>query len=146
MRFSLILATVGRTEELERFLDSLLVQTHRDFEVVVVDQNKDERLLSVLEPYTEKLRLEHLRPGSRGASRARNEGLERASGELFAFPDDDCWYPPDLLARADEVLRVRPDLDGLTGCSVDGARGDQQRAIRWLRRLPRKDIASGAGP
>lgn len=122
-RFSLILATVGRTEELKRLLDSLVAQTFRDFEVVVVDQNKDERLTPFLEPYREQVRLEHLRPGSLGASRGRNDGLQQASGELFAFPDDDCWYPPDLLARADEIMSAHPELNGLTGCSVDDSGG-----------------------
>lgn len=119
MRFSLIVATLGRSEELEHLLNSLLEQTYRNFEVVLVDQNQDERLLPILQPYAEQIRLRHLRPGSRGASRARNAGLEQASGELIAFPDDDCWYPPQLLARVDEVLRARPELDGLTGRSVD---------------------------
>lgn len=126
-RFSLILPTLGRTDELERLLNSLLVQSRRDFEVIVVDQNVDERLAPVLEPYARTLRLEHLRPGSLGASRARNAGLERASGEVLAFPDDDCWYPPDLLNRADLILRARPELDGLTGCSVD-ERGEASNA------------------
>lgn len=146
VRFSLVLATVGRTTELERFLDSLLAQTSHDFEVVVVDQNKDERLLPLLEPYTEKFCLKHLRTGSLGASRARNEGLEYTSGEIIAFPDDDCWYPPELLAQTDKIIRARSALDGLTGCSVnergetsnarfDGSAGVLGRTSLWSRAI-----------
>ena len=48
MRFSLIVATFGRTEEMRNLLLSLASQTEPDFEVVVVDQNSDERLVPIL--------------------------------------------------------------------------------------------------
>ena len=46
--FALILATVGRTVELNRLFDTLAAQSYRDFEVIVVDQNRDDRLIPVL--------------------------------------------------------------------------------------------------
>ena len=46
--FALILATVGRTVELNRLFDTLAAQSYRDFEVIVVDQNRDDRLLPIL--------------------------------------------------------------------------------------------------
>ena len=51
MRFSLIVATLGRTAELRRLLESLAVQTHQDFEVIVVDQNTDDRVSQILAPF-----------------------------------------------------------------------------------------------
>jgi glycosyltransferase involved in cell wall biosynthesis len=120
VRFSLVLATVGRTADLGRFLASLAAQTHRDFELVVVDQNDDDRLAPVLAPYEESLSILRLRSPERGASRGRNLGLGHVGGDLIAFPDDDCWYPPDLLERVDEFFVRHPDRDGLTGRSIDG--------------------------
>lgn len=118
VRFSLIVATVGRTEELARLLASLRDQTHQDFELIVVDQNPDDRLAPVLEPYAGEFRILHLRTRVRGASRARNIGLGHASGDVIAFPDDDCRYPPLLLRGVVESLRAHPGLDGVTGRSV----------------------------
>lgn len=118
MSFSLVLATVGRTDELERLLASLDAQIYRHFELIVVDQNPDERLMPLLAPYKDKFSILHLRTGSRGAARARNIGLKHVSGDTVAFPDDDCWYPPDLLNTVDRFFVEHSERDGLTGRSI----------------------------
>jgi glycosyltransferase involved in cell wall biosynthesis len=92
MKFSLVLATVGRTQEVARFLDSLARQTYRDFELIVVDQNPDDRLVELLRPFELRFPIIHLRC-ERGVSRARNLGPKYVSGDIVGFPDDDCWYP-----------------------------------------------------
>jgi len=114
VKFSLVLATVGRTEELERFLVSLDAQTYRNFELIVVDQNEDDHVESILGPFRHRFPILHLR-SPRGLSRARNEGLRHVSGDIVAFPDDDCLYPPDLLAKVARWFVEHPDWDGLTG-------------------------------
>lgn len=119
MRFSLILGTVGRTDELDACLGSLRAQTLGDFELIVVDQNPDDRLASVLAPYEGSFPILHLRPEERGLSRAKNLGLSRASGEIVGFPDDNCRYPPDLLERVDRFLAGHPGVAGVCGRSVD---------------------------
>jgi glycosyltransferase involved in cell wall biosynthesis len=103
-RFSLIVATVSRTKELRRLLESLTRQGFSDYEVILVDQNDDDRLHDVIEEFADRVPL--LRISSpKGVSRARNNGLRMASGELIAFPDDDCWYSPGLLAKIDQWFR-----------------------------------------
>ncbi|GAW94024.1 glycosyltransferase family 2 protein [Calderihabitans maritimus] len=119
MRFSLVLATVDRTEEVKRFLEHLDRQTYRDFELIVVDQNPDDRLEALLHPYRERFRILHLR-SAKGLSRARNVGLKCVGGDIIGFPDDDCWYPPNLLERvAAYFCQNHPGLDGVTGRCVD---------------------------
>jgi glycosyltransferase involved in cell wall biosynthesis len=117
-RFSLVLGTVGRTAELERFLRSLDAQDYRAFELIAVDQNADDRLAPVLAAYAGRFPLRHLRR-ERGLSRARNAGLAHVRGSLVSFPDDDCWYPPGLLARLAREFAAHPEWDGITGRSVD---------------------------
>jgi GT2 family glycosyltransferase len=97
---SLILATVGRTDELGRLFDSLAAQTFVRFEVVVVDQNSDDRLL----PHLDRARylgvtVRHIRHSPPNLANARNAGIEAARGKWIGFPDDDCWYAPRLLER-----------------------------------------------
>jgi glycosyltransferase involved in cell wall biosynthesis len=114
MRFSLIVATVGRTQEIARFLESLDSQTCRDFELIIVDQNPDDRLARILAQYPANFEIRVLH-SPRGLSRARNAAFPDVRGDLVAFPDDDCWYPPDLLATVDNLLASRRDLDGVCG-------------------------------
>lgn len=120
MKFSLVMGTVGRTVELERFLDALAAQSMPDFELIIVDQNEEAVLSPLLAKYPHLPRLRHLRVGFRGLSRARNAGLALARGEIVAFPDDDCWYPPDLLERIDAFFSSRPECHGVCGRSEDG--------------------------
>jgi len=113
-KFSLIVATKNRTTELARLIASLNSQSEADYELIVVDQNDDERLLPIVQLGANQKKMLHLRCCP-GVSRARNLGMEHARGEIIAFPDDDCWYPPALLKdvsgwfaanRAYEVLSV----------------------------------------
>lgn len=110
--FDLIVATVGPAERLGRLLDSLARQSHTSFRVLVVDQNADDRLGDVLASAAE-LDLFRLRSAP-GLARARNAALERVQADVVAFPDDDCEYAPDLLARV--AARLEGDrIDGVLG-------------------------------
>ncbi len=129
MVFSLVVATTGRTAELERLLDSLARQTLRQFELLVVDQNPDDRLVPILHAHQGDYSIRHLR-SELGVSRARNAGLRECSGQIVGFPDDDCWYLPQTLERIAREFEARPDADGLTGPCID-----ENGAI--LRRGPR---------
>jgi glycosyltransferase involved in cell wall biosynthesis len=108
---SLIVATLNRVAELERLLTSLDGQSYKDFEVIIVDQNADDRLLPVLRKHA-GLTIRHRRCEP-GASRARNAGLRAANGDIIGFPDDDCWYPEQLLATVTDWFNSHPDLGGL---------------------------------
>jgi glycosyltransferase involved in cell wall biosynthesis len=129
LRFSLIIATIGRTSELSRFLASLERQTQRSFEVIVVDQNGDDRLVPVLAPWISCFQIRHLR-SERGLSRARNHGLAEATGEIITFPDDDCWYAPETLERVKAWFSAYPEFGVLSTCATDEY--GKLAAGRWL--------------
>ena len=114
--FDLVVATVSRVKELGSLLASLERQTYRDFRVVLVDQNDDDRIAEVHRAHD--LDIERL-SAPRGLSRARNAALPHLQGDVVAFPDDDCVYPDDLLERVARRLAAAPSLDGLTGRSAD---------------------------
>ena len=115
--FDLVVASVERVTPLDRLFASLDRQTHRDFRILLVDQNGDDRLEEVLAHHP-SLRVERFR-SERGLSRARNVALPHLRADVVAFPDDDCLYPEDLLERVASSLAAEPPLDGVTGRAVD---------------------------
>jgi glycosyltransferase involved in cell wall biosynthesis len=116
--FSLIVATLGRTEELRRLFASLEAQSFRDFEVILVDQNSDDRLNGIVAEYCSEFPIHHVR-SEPGLSRARNRAIGKISGAVVAFPDDDCWYPKNLLAQVHDMFGSNGERHGLTGVAVD---------------------------
>ena len=114
MRLSLLVATFGRDEELHALLRSLQAQTFQDFEVIVIDQNPDERVTDVLACYAGDFPILHQR-SAKGHSHAFNVGLKSVTGDAVAFPDDDCWYDPDLLEHVVRFFEGHPEQDGVTG-------------------------------
>ena len=119
MKISLILATKGRVEEIQLFIQSLTRQGDVTMELIVVDQNEDSRLEAILKELNLPFPIIHLRSES-GLSRSRNVGVAFATGDIIAFPDDDCWYPDGLLTRVVSELETQSYVDGLTGRSEDG--------------------------
>jgi glycosyltransferase involved in cell wall biosynthesis len=126
MQFSLILATLNRTQQVDDFLNSLLKQTHINFEVIMIDQNDDDRLIPLVKKYNKYFSLKHIR-SEKGLSKARNIGLSYVSGDIVAFPDDDCTYPPELLANIerffssnDDVIMMGKSIDKESGVIVAG--------------------------
>jgi len=120
MNISLILATYGRTEDLDRLLQSLMGQDLKDFELIVVDQNLDDRILRHVEMARRALvSVVYLRQATPNLSAARNLGLAHAVGEVVGFPDDDCWYEPTVISQVKAAFEARPDCDGIVAQWVE---------------------------
>ncbi len=116
MKFSLILSTVGRRSDLDRFFEGTARQVYRNFEVIVVGPPDD----TGVREYLRDCSVDNLIYAGpvRGHSRALNVGLERASGDVVAFPDDDCWYPDSLLQSVRDYLVQNSSLSAVCGRSL----------------------------
>ncbi|WP_291297587.1 glycosyltransferase family 2 protein [Elioraea sp.] len=125
MRFSLVVATKGRSDDVGALLATLAAQGAVGAEVIIVDQNEDERLAPVLAPWLPRLAVIHLRSRIANANNARNLGLRHARGEIVCFPDDDCLLPEGVLARVDAAFAADASLMVLTGpaASPEGGLG-----------------------
>ena len=114
---SLVLATYGRIFEVELMIRSLLRQTDSNFELIVVDQNLDDRVSPLLSPLRSVgIFVNHIRLETPNGSGARNVGIANARAALVGFPDDDCWYEDDVVERVRDYFARQPDSDGVVGC------------------------------
>jgi GT2 family glycosyltransferase len=130
--FSLILCTRGRTEELKRFFASISEQVGKiRCQIIVVDQNADERLSSIIEVFRGRLEIEHIR-SQLGLSRGRNLALRSVRGSVVAFPDDDCAYPKTLLSHVYSRLASLTEAHGISVMSRDFE--GKPSGPRWSRK------------
>jgi GT2 family glycosyltransferase len=97
---------------LGRALDSLLAQSCAEWELIVVDDGSTDGTPDVLAAYGDP-RIDKVRTDNGGEARARNLGLERATGEFVAFLDADDLYLPNALADMSAYLLARPQSDAL---------------------------------
>lgn len=107
-RVSVIIPTKNRAADLERTIDTLLSQTIKPFEIIVVDQ-------SATRSFTKEILipLQYLHdPALSGLTAARNASIERAQGEIWLFLDDDVLLEPNFI---EEILAAYSD--GVTGVS-----------------------------
>ncbi len=107
---SVIIPTYNRAPLVKEAVASVLAQTWRDFEVLVVDDASSDGTAEALAAFGSRIRL--LRSPSRlGVAAARNLGISAARGQWLAFLDSDDLWRPDKLARQMAYLARLPELD-----------------------------------
>lgn len=114
-KISLICATYNRSITLEQLLNSLTTQTYKNFEIIIVDQNKNGLIDYLCEYYKQYLDLIHLKSDQLGSSTNRNVGIKAASGNILGFPDDDCTYYPDTLEKVVDIFSCSSKVDLVYG-------------------------------
>lgn len=102
---SIIIPTYKRSKDLTRAIDTALDQTHRNIEVIVVDDNppdSEDRIITreKLQAYKDEPRLVyHENAQNVGGAQSRNEGIKIAKGAYITFLDDDDEYLPEKVER-----------------------------------------------
>lgn len=93
---------------LRKCLDSIINQTYRDLEILIIDDGSTDDSGKICDEYEEQdSRIKAFHTENRGLSAARNLGLDEANGDWIGFVDSDDWIEPDmyevLLKRAEET-------------------------------------------
>lgn len=94
---SVVVATYNMGKYLPAAIDSILAQTYRNFEIVVVDDGSTDDTSAVIAPYVHGSRFTYTAQSNLGQPKAKNAGVRLSRGELIAFCDaDDVWLPKKL--------------------------------------------------
>lgn len=132
---SVIIPTHNRAYCLARAIDSVLAQTYRDFELIVVDDGSTDATLDLLRGYDDP-RLTVIRhETNKGVSAAINTGIRASSGGIIALQDSDDEWLPEKLERQLAVLRERPEV-GVVYCDQWRIRGDERFVYPASRVMP----------
>lgn len=92
MLISVVIPTYNRAWSLPRAVDSVLKQTFRDLELIVVDDGSTDYTQNILSSYQDS-RLRVIRQTNRGVAGSRNRGIEESRGDYIALLDsDDYWF------------------------------------------------------
>jgi len=96
-RVSVIIPAYDHAQFIGAAIDSVLAQTYRNYEIIVVNDGSPDDTEEVLRPYLERGQIRYFWQENQGAAAARNLGIKMAEGELLAFLDDDDQWLPDKL-------------------------------------------------
>ncbi len=116
---SVILPAYNRAEHLRAACESVLSQSYRDLELIVVDDASQEDLEAVVTALEDD-RVRYFRHDvNGGAACARNTGLSQAQGSFIAFQDsDDLWLPGKLVRQMDLLARLPAEVGVVTGSKI----------------------------
>ena len=107
---SVLITAYNCAETLPQSLDSVLSQTYKDFEVILVDNNSTDSTREIAESYKGKLDIKIIPCKEQGIVPALNTGLRSCAGEWIARQDgDDYWYP-EKLEKQISFLNANPEI------------------------------------
>lgn len=110
MRFSIIIPVYNVEKYIRRCMASVMEQSFRDFEVIVVDDETPDNSMQIVQEFVDKypdmIQVIHQKNTRQGG--ARNRGILEAKGEYILFVDSDDYVHPDMLKTIDARLRENP--------------------------------------
>ena len=104
MRYSFIIPVYNRPDEVDELLQSLVQQTLKDFEVIIVEDGSSIPCQDIVSKYQSALSIQYFFKENSGPGQTRNYGAARSQGEYLLILDSDCILPPDYLAQVEKEL------------------------------------------
>lgn len=120
---SIISPCYNREKLLYRLLDSILEQTYRDIQVILIDDGSTDATGKVARDYVSEfenagMSLEYYYQENGGVSSAINNGLRYVKGEFLCWPDSDDWYDKNSIQKRVEFLNKHPEY-GIVSSDAD---------------------------
>ena len=100
MKFSIIVPVYNVKPYLRECVDSILMQTYKDYEIILIDDGSTDGAETLCDEYAKQENIICIHQKNQGLSAARNNGIALAKGEYLMFVDsDDCYEQNNLLER-----------------------------------------------
>lgn len=131
-KVSVIIPTFNCGNYISEAIDSVLKQSFKDFEIVIVDDGSTDNTKSVIDKYKERnYPIKYIYQENKGPVYARNMGILKSSGEYIAFLDSDDVWMPDKLKVQMELFEGYNDVYFVYGdiCDYDGEKVYQRERI-----------------
>ncbi len=129
--FSIIIAVYERQDELTELLKSLTEQTHKNFEVIVVDDGSKNKLDQIVYQFKDQLAIHYYYKENSGPGLSRNYGMQFAKGDYFIFLDSDTIIPNHYISIVNKELESNY-VDAFGGPDdADESFNDLQKAITF---------------
>ena len=131
MRFSVVIPLYNKAPYVKKALKSVLDQTFRDFELIVIDDGSKDDSFSVAHEVLDASNIDHqlIHQENAGVSTARNNGVTVSHGDFICFLDADDWWAPNFLERMNWLINSYPDA-GIYGVNYYIiSRGKQRVAL-----------------
>lgn len=136
MFFSIIIPLYNRPQEIRELLETLVQQTYKAFEVLVIEDGSKLDAAEVIADFKNRLDLKYFVKQNGGQGFSRNFGFERARGDFFIIFDSDCLIPADYLEIVNrEILAQKLDAYGGPDASHDSF-SPIQKAISYSMTSP----------
>jgi glycosyltransferase involved in cell wall biosynthesis len=139
---SIILPTYNRSNLLDRSIKSVLDQTCKDFELIIVDDCSCDSTEKLVSSFNDE-RINYIRhKENKGVAAARNTGLQFAKGTFIAFQDDDDEWLPDKLEKQVKCFENTPEA-GIIYTATMVVKGNRKRFVPCFQtRNKRQNIIS----
>ena len=110
MRFSIIIPLYNKEAYVRKALESVIAQTYKDFECIIVDDGSTDGSFDVVRSLDiGDCKLEIISQSNAGVAAARNNGVAASNGEYVCFLDADDWWEPTFLEEMDKLTKEYPD-------------------------------------
>lgn len=107
---SVIIPCYQQAHYLAQAIDSILAQTYRHYEIIVVDDASPDDVVGVMTAYAAQPNIHLLRQANAGTAASRNHGAAASHGEFLQFLDADDWLAPEKFALQAELLDQQPEI------------------------------------
>lgn len=107
---SVILPVYNGERFVTQAIESVLAQTYKNFELIIVDDGSTDRTVDRIKPYLREPNVRYIKQRNRGLASARNTGIKSAKGRYLAFLDHDDLYTPDKLEIQVAYLTAHPEF------------------------------------